>query len=40
MAVEVVAGSVVAHGGAGLGVPGCDLDVAAVDARIEQGGDT
>ena len=39
MAVEVVAGSLVAHGGAGVGVPGCDLDVAEVDARIEHGGD-
>jgi hypothetical protein len=32
VAVEVLAGSVVAHGGARLGVPGGGLDVAQVDA--------
>ena len=32
MPVELVAGSVVAHGGAGVRMPGGDLDVAEVDA--------
>ena len=39
MAVEVVAGSVVAHGGAGIGVAGGDLHVAEVDAGVEHGRD-
>ena len=39
MSVEVLAGSVVAHGGAGVGVAGGDLDVAEVDAGVEHGGD-
>ena len=39
MAVEVVAGSVVAHGGSGVGVAGGDLDVAEVDAGVEHCGD-
>ena len=34
MAVEVVAGAVVAHGGAWVGVPGGDLYVAQVDAGV------
>jgi hypothetical protein len=39
VAVEVLAGTVVAHGGAGVGVAGGDLDVAEVDAGVEHGGD-
>ena len=39
MAVELVAGSVIAHRGSGVGVAGGDLDVAEVDAGIEHGGD-
>ena len=39
VAVEVLAGPVVAHGGAGVGVAGGDLDVAQVDAGVEHGGD-
>ena len=39
MAVEVLAGSVVAHGGARVGVTGGDLDVAEVDAGVEHRGD-
>lgn len=39
MPVEVLAGAVVAHRGAGVGVPGGDLDVAEVDAGIEHRGD-
>jgi hypothetical protein len=35
--VEVLAGAVVAHGGAWVGVPGGDLDVAQVDAGVETG---
>src|SRR5450759_1469285 len=35
MPVEGGAGAVVAHGGAGIGVAGGDLDVAQVDASIE-----
>jgi hypothetical protein len=35
MAVEVVAGPVVMHGGARVGVPGSDLDVSEVNADIE-----
>ena len=38
MSVEVLVGSVVAHGGAGVGVAGGDLDVAEVDAGVEHGG--
>ena len=38
MAVEVLARTVVAHGGAGVGVAGGDLDVTQVDASIEHGG--
>jgi hypothetical protein len=34
-----LAGSVVAHGGAWVGVAGGDLDVAEVDADVEHGGD-
>ncbi len=39
MAVKVLACSVVAHGGPRVGVPGCDLYVAQVDAGVEHGGD-
>ena len=39
MAVKVLAGSVVAHGGAGVGVACGDLDVAEVDSGVEHGGD-
>jgi hypothetical protein len=39
MSVEVLAGAVVAHGGAGVGVPGGDLHVAQADAGVEHGGD-
>ena len=39
MPVEVLAGTVVAHGGARVGVAGGDLHVAKVDARVEHGGD-
>ena len=39
MAVQGGAGAVVAHGGAGVGVSGGDLDVAQVDAGVEHGGD-
>ncbi len=39
MAVQVVSGAVVAHGGARVGVEGGDLDVAQVDAGVEHGGD-
>ena len=35
MVVELLSGSVVAHGGAGVGVAGGDLDVAQVDAGVE-----
>src|SRR5581483_4625766 len=36
--VEVLASTVVAHRGAGIGVTGGDLDIAQVDARVEHGG--
>jgi len=39
VAVEVLAGSVIAHGGARVGVAGGDLDVAQVDAGVETGCD-
>jgi hypothetical protein len=39
VSVEVLAGAVLAHGGAGVGVPGGDLYVAQVDAGVEHGGD-
>ena len=39
MAVEVLAGAVVAHGGARVGMAGGDLDVAKVDSGVEHGGD-
>ena len=39
MAVEVVAGAVVAHGGSWVGVAGGDLYVAQVDAGVEHGSD-
>ncbi len=39
VAVEVLAGPVVAHGGAWVGVAGGDLDVAQVHASVEHGGD-
>ena len=39
MAVEVLAGAVVAHGGAWVGVAGGDLHVAEADAGVEHGGD-
>jgi hemoglobin len=39
VAVEVVAGSVVPHGGPGVGVARGDLDVAEVDAGVEHGSD-
>jgi len=39
VAVQVLAGPVVAHGGARVGVPGGDLDVAQVDAGVETGRD-
>jgi hypothetical protein len=35
--VEVLAGPVVAHRGAWVGVPGGDLDIAQVDPGIETG---
>ena len=38
MAVEILASSVVARGGARVGMPCCDLDVAEVDADVEHGG--
>jgi hypothetical protein len=37
MAVEVLAGSVVAHGGSRVGVAGGDLHVAEADAGVEPG---
>ncbi len=37
--VEVVAGPVIAGGGAGIGVPGGDLDIAQVDPGVEHGRD-
>jgi len=37
--VEVVAGSVISHCGAGVGVPGGDLDIAQVSASVETGCD-
>jgi hypothetical protein len=39
VAVEVLAGTVVSHGGTWIGVPGGDLDVAEIDAGVEHGGD-
>ena len=39
MTVEVLARSVVAHGGAWVGVAGGDLNVTKVDAGVEHGGD-
>jgi hypothetical protein len=39
MAVEVLAGAVVAHGRSRVGVTGGDLHVAEADAGIEHGGD-
>ena len=39
MAVEVLAGAVVADGGAWVGVAGGDLDVTEADAGVEHGGD-
>ena len=39
MTVEVLAGSVITHGGAWVGVPGSDLDIPQVDARVQHGGD-
>lgn len=39
MSVEVLAGPVVADGGARVGVAGSDLDVAEVNAGVEHGGD-
>jgi hypothetical protein len=39
VSVEVLAGAVVAHGGAWVGVAGGDLDVADADAGVEHGGD-
>ena len=39
MAVEVLAGSVVAHGGSWVGLSGRDLHVTEVDAGVEPGGD-
>jgi hypothetical protein len=38
MAVEVLAGAVVSHGGARVGVACCDLDVAQVDSRVKHRG--
>ena len=37
MPVEVLAGPVIARGGAGIGVPGGDLDIAQVNPGIETG---
>ena len=39
VAVEVLAGPVVAGGRAGIGVPGGDLDIAQVNASIQHGCD-
>lgn len=39
MAVDVLAGAVVAHGGSWIGVAGGGLDVAEADAGVEHGGD-
>ena len=39
MAVQVLAGSIVAHRGAGVGVAGGDLDIAQVDACAYLHGD-
>jgi len=39
VAVQVLAGPVVPHGGARVGVPGGDLHIAQVDASIEHGRD-
>ena len=39
VAVQVLAGPVVPHGGARVGVPCSNLDVAQVDTGVEHGGD-
>ena len=39
MAVEVVAGPVIPHRGAGIGVTGSNLDVAQISASVEHGRD-
>ena len=39
MSVEVLAGPVVAHGRARIGVTGSDLDIAQVDAGVQHRGD-
>src|SRR5580692_1684079 len=39
VAVEVLAGSVIPHRGARIGVPGGDLDITQVDSRVEHGRD-
>jgi len=39
VAVQILAGPVVPHCGARVGVPGGDLDIAEVDARVEHGRD-
>lgn len=39
MAVDVLAGAVVAHGGSWIGVAGGVLDVAEAGAGVEHGGD-
>ena len=39
MAVQVLTGSVVAHRGARIGVPGGDLHIAQVHASVEHGRD-
>jgi hypothetical protein len=39
VAVEILAGPVIAHRGAWIGVAGGDLDVAQVHAGVEHGGD-
>ena len=39
VAVEVLAGSVVAHGGAGVGVAGGDLDITQINSGIQHGCD-
>ena len=39
MAVEIVAGPVVTHRGAWIGMAGSDLDIPEVHARVEHGRD-
>src|SRR4051812_9033105 len=39
MSVEVLAGTVVAHGGTWVGVACCDLHVSQIDTFVEHGGD-